>query len=489
MNFILGTALLAAVVTVVLLWRHEREERLNKIAELKRVASDFQKFQERFQSIVDVQAEEKRIAEKIKLDRRVAERDCEILLENAAAECNHARSTLAADRQKINDYIKNAEKKKSDLSASIAALKIEFDALDEEAHILQVGFYKPHYDFADSERYQSKLDEIRERQKQMLKDKTAAVGDQEWHVNGSVKEGRKQINQTLKLMLRAFNGECDAAVSKVRYNNITVMETRIQKAFETVNGLADVQQCRITHDYLNLKLQELYLSHEYEQKVQAEKEEQRRIREQMKDEEIALREIEKAKQQAEEEERRYEVALLKAREEVERSAGAKQEKLKDQIAALELKLAEAHTNKERAISRAQMTRSGHVYVISNIGSFGENVYKIGMTRRLEPMDRIRELGDASVPFLFDVHAVIYSEDAPALEGALHQIFDNHRVNRVNDKKEFFNISIDQIVDAVKAQCGFNEIKRVADAEEFRKTVALRAQQSVIDGVTRPVPSA
>jgi len=133
------------------------------------------------------------------------------------------------------------------------------------------------------------------------------------------------------------------------------------------------------------------------------------------------------------------------------------------------------------MSRAQMTRSGHVYVISNIGSFGEQVFKIGMTRRLDPMDRIKELGDASVPFAFDVHAIIFSEDAPAMESVLHNAFDKNRVNQVNERKEFFNISIDQIVDVAKKHCGEVEITRIAAAEEYRKTQALRAEDSVITG--------
>lgn len=358
------------------------------------------------------------------------------------------------------------------LQARIQGLRIEFDRLDEEANLQSFGFYKPHYDFADSERYQSELEGIREAQKRMLKDKIAAICQIEWTVNGSKVEGRKSINQTLKLMLRAFNGESDAAIAKVRYNNIHVMEARIRKAHEVINGLADVQRCQITEPYLKLKLQELYLAHEYQEKLQEEKEEQRRIREQMREEEIALRELEKARLDAEREEQRYVQALVKAREEAERAVGAKQDKLLTQIEELQRRLEEAHTNKERAIARAQLTRSGHVYVISNIGSFGEHVYKIGMTRRLDPFDRIKELGDASVPFQFDVHAVIYSEDAPALEYKLHREFQRRRVNRINERKEFFSISIEDIASAVQQHHGQIDITRAAEAEEYRKTMAL-----------------
>ena len=230
-------------------------------------------------------------------------------------------------------------------------------------------------------------------------------------------------------MFRAFNGECDAAVARVKYNNVEVMERRMTKAFERVNKLSVTTGCAIEPVYLRLKLAELHLTHEFHEKRQAEREEQRQIREQMREEMKAKKEAERAQREAEKDEARYEKALAKARAEAADAAGAKQDKLRSEIEELERRLAEAHANKERAVSRAQMTRAGHVYVISNVGSFGDDVYKIGMTRRLDPMDRVRELGDASVPFRFDVHAVIYSDDAPGLEAELHRQFDGHRVNR------------------------------------------------------------
>jgi hypothetical protein len=276
----------------------------------------------------------------------------------------------------------------------------------------------------------------------------------------------------LKLMLRAFNGECDAAVAKVKYNNVQVMETRIRKAYEVINSLAEVQTCYITWDYLSLKLEELYLAHEYQERLQEEKEEQRRIREQIREEEIAQRELEKAKLDAEKEENRYAEALRKATEEAQRAVGEKQQKLMWQVEELQRRLAEARTNKERAIARAQMTRSGHVYIISNVGSFGEHVYKIGMTRRLDPMDRVRELGAASVPFSFDVHAIIYSEDAPSLENKLHRLFHQRRVNLINERKEFFRVTIEEIAQAVRENHGEIDITLGAEAVEYRKTLAM-----------------
>jgi hypothetical protein len=416
---------------------------------------------ERFRGVVDAEAERAAILATLENERNAARLDAE-----------RQQAALAQRLAAVRRELEAGAIELANVHGRIEELRREFAVLDEEANLQSFGFYKPHYSFADSEQYQRELERIRDEQKLLLKEKRAAICQTEWTVNGSKTEGRKQINQTLKLMLRAFNGECDAAIAKVRYNNVHVMEARIHKAFDTINNLAEVQQCQVTMMYRDLRLQELRLAHEYEEKLQEEKEEQRRIREQMREEEIALREIEKARQDAEREEQRYEQALAKAREEAERAVGARQEKLLGQIEDLQRKLAEAHTNKERAIARAQMTRSGHVYVISNIGSFGEHVYKIGMTRRLEPLDRIKELGDASVPFQFDVHAVIFSEDAPALENALHKIFHQHRVNLVNERKEFFRIALDEIAAAVRAHKGDVLFTRVAEAAEYRKTVAM-----------------
>ena len=124
---------------------------------------------------------------------------------------------------------------------------------------------------------------------------------------------------------------------------------------------------------------------------------------------------------------------------------------------------------------AQQTKRGHVYVISNIGSFGENVYKIGMTRRLDPMDRVRELGDASVPFPFDVHAIIFSEDAPALETKLHKTFNQRRVNLINTKKEFFHVSLQEIEDVVHENNAEIEFTKLAEARDYRESMAIREQ--------------
>ena len=386
------------------------------------------------------------------------------------------KEQIRLDRQKANGEV-------ASLETRLQALRSEEAVLEENAELRDFGFYKPRYDFADAPRYAAQLEKLRGQQKSMIQAKTAATCRIEWTVNGSRTEGRKQINQTLRLLLRAFNGECDAAISKVKYSNIATMETRIEKAYDAINKLADVQSCSIDTDYLSLKLNELYLAHEYQEKLWEEKEEQRQIREMMREEETAQRELDRARETAEREEQRYEEVLVKARQEVEKAVGEKQDKLLRNITELERLLAEAQERKARAISRAQMTRSGHVYVISNIGSFGENVFKIGMTRRLDPMDRVRELGDASVPFSFDVHAILFSDDAPGLETALHKAFHRRRVNLVNHRKEYFMTTIEEIESTAKSHGATVEFAKVPEAKEFRISHSQRSSASSQNGVT------
>jgi hypothetical protein len=490
-------SLLVAVAFLVLLFLKLRKLGSEHLA----LSQEHANLRDRVRDIVDIDAEKQRVLQELEIEKRNVHAELEASRAQAQAEKHRVLGETEAEKKRILDELESSRAqiqadivhlhteqnqaldhfqklRQSDaselqaLQANINHLRAELRVLDEEANLQSFGFYKPHYDFASSARYQDALDGIRERQKQMIKAKSAAICQIEWTVNGSRTEGRKSINQTLRLILRAFNGESDAAIAKVKYNNVQVMEARIRKAWEVINGLAGVQQCHITRMYLDLRLEELFLAHEYQEKVYEEKEEQRRIREQMREEELAQREIERARSEAEREEKRYADALRKAQEEANLAVGDKQQKLLTQIEELQRRLEEAHTNKERAISCAQMTRSGHVYIISNVGSFGEHVYKIGMTRRLDPLDRVRELSDASVPFQFDVHAIIYSEDAPTLENTLHRIFNNRRVNRVNMRKEFFQVNIEEIAEAVRKHHGEIEFTQIAEAIEYRKTVAM-----------------
>jgi len=361
-------------------------------------------------------------------------------------------------------------------------LKGELSLVEEQRDMVSYGLYEPHYEFDTSTQYKIELGKIRDQQKALIKNKTAAVCHIQWEVGGSVREGQKMTNQTIRLMLRAFNGECDSIVGNVRWNNVVQMELRMLKSFDAINKSGESRQVDIQREYLRLKTAELRLTHEYREKLYEEKEEQKRIREAQREEERSLKEIEKAQRDAEKEEIRFEKALEKARQEIATAQGEKLDKLNDQIAGLEAQLQAAHEARERAKSRAELTKSGHVYVISNIGSFGEGVYKIGLTRRLEPLDRVSELGDASVPFLFDVHALIYAENAPELENRLHKAFEDRRVNLANSRKEFFRVSLEEIERIVHENFAQIEFTRAAEAKEYRETLAIRTTQEKAEEV-------
>lgn len=354
-------------------------------------------------------------------------------------------------------------------------MKKEVSLLEENLDDISFGLYRPHFSFQTSEAYKTKLESLRDDERQLIRNDRAAVCSIKWTVGGSAKEGARMARQNMKLVLRAFNGECDAALAKVSWNNIARMEERIRKCFDAINKLGTVLQVSISDEFWNLKVDELRLTYEYEEKRHLEQEEQRRIREQIREEEKVQREIEKAREEAEREEATFEKALDKARAEAARATGEQVEIQNERIRSLEVQLDEAHKQKERAISRAQLMKSGHVYIISNLGSFGENVYKVGMTRRLEPQERIKELGDASVPFPFDVHAMIYCENAPELEGRLHGFLGERRINLVNSRKEFFEVALNEIEEFAKKRGLTVELTKVAEAKEYRETLAMRGQ--------------
>ncbi len=381
------------------------------------------------------------------------------------------------ERLKEIDFAKSEldglNKKYQDAFQLYSELEKQIGLFKDSLEIGEFGLYQPQFSFEYPEQYKIQLEYVYEQQKQLVSLDGAIRCLTEWTVGGSAAEGRRMTKQYSKLMLYAFNGECDGLISKVRWNNISKTAERIRHTFNAINKLGSSHNISITLDYLELKLKECALTYEYEQKKYEEKEEQRRIREQMREEEKAQKEFERAKREAEDEELKYIKALERARKELNANLIDAQEveALNEKIRLLETNLQEAHEKKERAISLAQMTKVGHIYVISNIGSFGENIYKIGMTRRLDPHDRIRELGDASVPFHFDVHAIIYSENAPQLECELHKNFKDRRINMINQRKEFFRGTLDEIELFVNKHANAEiHFTKLAEAREYRETI-------------------
>lgn len=437
--------------------RKENEQYLTRNKEYKKIYSEYEE---------DAKAKAE-VTYKEKLDSLMSELD---------KKKREEYRNLHNQRKQLTEDVVTLREKVSTRTQELLELEKQCKTFTETLEMVEVGLYEPVFDFDSSERYRAEIGDNREKQKSLIKtvgEKGAIYCPLEWQVAGSKAEGKKMVARASKLALRAFNGECDGAIANCRWNNVSKMEARINKAFRDINAMNESHRIILTNAYLALKLEELYLTHEYHEQRQKEKEEQAEIRRRMSDEAKLEAEIRKAQAAAEREEAQYERALAKAREEAAQATGVHLSVLNDKIAELSRQLAEAEERKERAKSMAEQTRQGFVYVISNIGSFGENVYKIGMTRRLDPYDRVKELSSASVPFEFDCHAMIFSEDAPALEKMLHRELDSKRVNKVNNRKEFFSVSLDEIKHAVTVNYP-NEVEFIetAVARSFRESQAV-----------------
>jgi len=424
-------------------------------------------------------------------------------LEKVKSERNMLKSTLDEfghlDAVALKQAVANLEEKKANLQIKISQLDGEYEnrksifdkqlddliretaekqkqlvILDEEILLQEFGLYKPKYGLETSDAYKRKLETIQTEQSAMVKANNATSASTDWTLNGSKTEGAKMVKDYVKLILRAFNNECDAGISSVKFNNIESIEKRIQKSFETLNKLGAGMRISITRPYLNLRLQELYLVYEYQQKRQEEREEQKRLREQMREEARVMREIEEEKQKIEKEEKHFLKALANLDKQIGNTDSEEiRQELEQEKQAIVAKLGEVESQKSDVLNRERNTRAGYVYVISNLGAFGENIYKIGVTRRLDPQERIDELGDASVPFNFDIHALIFSDDAPKLEGSLHKAFANRRLNMINARREFFKVTLDEIENVVRKN--FNkpvDFVRICEAEEYRESIVL-----------------
>ena len=400
----------------------------------------------------------------------------------------------------ISDVAQEAERKKQELDKLITDKNVEINKKDGEIKELNIeyvsaleiytrlrketmlyenkldlveyGIYEPVYEFEKSDDYRLKQNRIIAQQKEQINNDTAVKCDTNWTVGNDERKGKSVVNKFKRLILRAFNGECDTFIAKVKWNNINQLKERIDKTFDALNKLGEGFNVYISSSYRHLKKEELILEHEYQLKIKEERDKMRAVQEELREEEKARKDFERAQRDAEKEEFIYQKALEKARKEFDLSNGVDANKLQEHIIILEQELKEVQDKKERALSMAQQTKRGHVYIISNIGAFGENVYKIGMTRRLEPIDRIRELGDASVPFQFDIHAMVYSDEARTLEYELHKAFSERKVNMFNYRKEFFKVSLEEIEETIK-RLGFKaEFTRLPEAMEYRETLAV-----------------
>ncbi|MFA7894882.1 DUF4041 domain-containing protein [Pseudomonas putida] len=426
------------------------------------------------QAVTDAEAVRTQILGKAKLER-------EQLLSQAQAKVNQAESRLqqaVADAAKIvADAQTRAEQVAGDALAAMGKAKHYADAAQAMKNVVEGygdAYIVPSYnlldDLADEFGFTEagqKLKAARDYTRFMVKAGRAAGCDY-------VEANRRDT--AVRFVVDAFNGKVDSILTRTKSDNHGKLEQEIRDAAALVNlNGAPFRNARITEEYMNSRLEELRWAVTAKLLKDQEREEQRQLREQIREEEKARREFERAIKEAAKEEATLRKALEKAQQQVAAASAAERAEFEARLALLQDQLQAAEDKNQRAISMAQQTRAGHVYVISNIGSFGEQVFKIGMTRRLEPLDRVRELGDASVPFEFDVHAMIYSDDAPGLEKQLHRHFLREQVNKVNPRKEFFRIGLPAIRAELEQLGVETQWTMSAKALEFKETQRIEQQ--------------
>lgn len=383
-------------------------------------------------------------------------------------------ATLNAHIIELEAKKEKLEKTADRLSASIEAMKKEAIFFEDAITYQEFGLYTPRYNFVSSEEYKAALDKIRANQKAMIKNDTAIAGSKTWTVDGSRSKGNKMVKDMKKLFLRAFNSDCEDVISKVKYSNYDMSLKKIQQSASSIQKLGTMMALYITPNYINSKIEELRLAFEYQQKKQEEKEAQKAARAEMREAAKLQKEIAEQRKKMEKEQTHYQTAYEKLLNQLD--AAPDNADLLQKKTELEAQLQDINKAMQDIDYREANQRAGYVYIISNIGAFGENVYKIGMTRRLDPQDRIDELGDASVPFNFDVHAMIFSDDAPALEAALHKAFEDRKLNMVNTRREFFNVTLDEIKAVVKKNFDKTvEFVDIPDAEQYRISQKMRNQ--------------
>ncbi len=308
------------------------------------------------------------------------------------------------------------------------------------------------------------LKKIRFQIKSMIKNGESADCDY-------VEENRKTI--AIDFVLDAFNGKVDTILSKVKHDNYGKLLQQLVDSFRIVNHNGKpFRNARIKKLYYKAMVKQLKMAVAVKELKRLDTEEQRRIKSEIREEERARREFEKALKETEKEEKLIQKLMKEAEARLANAAAEEKFKFEQQLLELRKKLTEAEDRGQRALSMAQQTKQGHVYIISNVGSFGDEVFKIGLTRRLEPLDRVKELGDASVPFSFDIHAMIHSYDAPKLEKELHKVFTSNQVNKVNSRKEFFRVPLVDIKDKI-IKLGLNTHWTMkAEALEYRESLQL-----------------
>jgi hypothetical protein len=351
-----------------------------------------------------------------------------------------AASNGSADVNALRRRVADLEQALARASAAGGSDVVE---LNDQRVLQDVGVYRYHHPLEDAAAYKDRLREVEDEMDSIIKGGRAVLAVDMFTFSGSLAKGRKMVADLSKLMLRAYNAEADNCVRSLRSGNISTAKRRLEASVVAIEKLGALMEMRVNPDYHHLRIQELELTADFQIKVQEERERAREERELLREQRRVEQELAAERERLDKERAHYMSALAALR-----AKG-------DAVAAdeLEHRLAQIDEAIEANDYRAANVRAGYVYVISNVGTFGPNIIKVGMTRRLEPLDRVRELGDASVPFPYDVHALFFSEDAVTLENQLHKAFADRRVNFVNERREFFFSTPAEVRGLLEQQAG------------------------------------
>jgi hypothetical protein len=376
----------------------------------------------------------------------------------------------------------NSEQRIALLEAENAALRARLNAADADQIILlndervlqDIGIYRYHHPLENAPAYREHLDSLGVRIAEVVKTDTAIQRSNSFTFDGSLAKGRKMTSDLAKLMLRAYNAEAENAIRSLRAGNVVTAKKRLEASRAAIANLGKMMDMSISDSFHTLRLEEIELTADYLMKKQDEREAAREERERLREERKVELEIAAERQRLDKERIHLTTTLEKLR-----AGGSVDVELERRLADLDSAIAQNDY-------RAANIRAGYVYVISNRGAFGDHVVKIGLTRRLEPEDRINELGDASVPFRFDVHALYFSQDAVTLESELHEHFSDRRVNWINARREFFFATPAEVRAALAEKVGnLLEFREHAESTEYLQSAHYWPAVVQSPGPTRP----
>lgn len=382
------------------------------------------------------------------MDRWVKDHGGPEIIENEEA--------LAKSRRQLSRTRKDLEAARSEVAQFHVDLRIDSAGAFDRAHPAQ-----------DSIALSGELRDLRAEIKSVVKDGSAVTIAKEVDTRDlTPAKRRRAATRMATLALRAFNAEADAVIAAATANNEDAGAQKIARSADAIGKLLDTFDGGISSSYIELKVRELRLAVRHAKAKAFERELEKERRAELREQAKAERELE-----AERDRLRKELAHYENIRQAMRDKGDD-----EGLARMETKVAEIQQGIEDVDQRAANIRAGYVYVISNIGAFGQRMVKIGLTRRLDPMDRVRELGDASVPFGFDVHALFFADDAVGVEAELHRRFAGKRVNRVNLRREFFYATPAEVREHLAEVAGdLLEFREDPEAAQFRESQQLAEQ--------------